>query len=218
MSASDGVLRMREGAWAVRAVSGVWRWRHNPLCRATDRREAWLALGALLLVLVVAPAVGRFCGVLTDSALRDTIREQHAHRHRAGAVVLSISPSPVAFADDPESGVTPATRQMVTAGWKAPDGSDRHGTVPVAAGVHKAGERVRIWIDDRGAVAPRPMDVPTAHIHAGLAGTGAFVLTAGVVEALRRAVLRCMVRRRYARLDRAWAMVGPDWGRAGTGS
>ncbi|WUQ01937.1 hypothetical protein OHT52_29690 [Streptomyces sp. NBC_00247] len=202
----------------MRAVWGVWRWRHNPLCRGTDRREAWLALCALLLVVVVAPAVGCLCGLLTDSALRDTIREQQAHRHRTSGVVLSVSAGPAAFAGDPESGAGPATRQTVTARWKAPDGGERHGAVPTAARVREPGERVLIWIDDRGAVAPRPMDVPTAHIHAGLAGAGAFGLTAGVVEAVRRTVVRCMVRRRYERLDRAWATAGPDWGRTGTGS
>ncbi|MGW0857635.1 Rv1733c family protein [Streptomyces sp. NPDC002690] len=202
----------------MRAVSGVWRWRHNPLCRMTDRREAWLAFCALLLVVVVAPAVGWLCGLLTDSALRDTIREQQAHRHRTSAVVLGVSTSPAVYAGDPESGAEPANRQTVTARWKAPDGGERRGTVPTAARVRKPGERVLIWVDDRGTVAPRPMDVPTAHIHAGLAGTGAFLVTAGVVGAVRRTVVRCMVRRRYERLDRAWATVGPDWGRTGTGS
>ncbi|MFD6423394.1 hypothetical protein [Streptomyces sp. NPDC060198] len=169
-------------------------------------------------MVAVAPAVGWLCGLLTDSALRDTIREQHAHRHRTSGIVLSVSMSPAAISGDPESGADPATRQTVTASWKAPDGGGRHGTVPTAARVRKPGERVLIWTDDRGAVAPRPMDVPTAHIHAGLAGTGAFLLTAGVVEAVRRTVVRCMVRRRYERLDRAWATAGPDWGRTGTGS
>lgn len=202
----------------MRVVAGVWRWRHNPLCRATDRREAWLALCALALVLVVAPAVGCFCGLFTDAALRDTIREQRAHRHRTSAVVLSVSARPAVLAGDPESGTGPATRRAVTARWKAPDGSARHGTVPTASPVQKPGERVWIWTDDRGRTAPRPMDVPTARVHAGLAGAGAFLLTAGAVEVVRRALVGYMVRRRYARLDRAWASVGPDWGRTGTGS
>ncbi|MFD6531653.1 hypothetical protein [Streptomyces sp. NPDC060184] len=202
----------------MRAVSGVWRWRHNPLCRDTDRREAWLALCALVLVLVVAPAVGCLCALSADSGLRDTIREQRAHRHRVGAVVVGVSARPAAFPGDPEGGAGPATWQSVTARWKAPDGRERHGTVPAAARVHKPGERVWIWTDDRGALAPRPMDAGTAAIHAGLAGAGAFLLTAGAVEAARRTGVRFMVRRRYERLDRAWAAVGPDWGRTGTGS
>ena len=32
----------------MRAISGLWRWRHNPLRRATDLAEAWVALAALL--------------------------------------------------------------------------------------------------------------------------------------------------------------------------
>ncbi|MGW2842961.1 Rv1733c family protein [Streptomyces sp. NPDC001493] len=202
----------------MRAVVGVWRWRHNPLCRVTDRREAWLALWALVLVLVVAPAVGCLCGSFADSTLRAAIREQQEHRHRVSAVVVSVSARQAAFPGDPEGGAGPATLQTVTARWTAPDGRERHGTVPTAAHVRKPGERVRIWTDDRGVPTPRPMDATTARIHAGLAGTGAFLLTAGAVEVARRAGVRFMVRRRHERLDRAWAAVGPDWGRTGTGS
>ncbi|WP_327270354.1 hypothetical protein OG233_29115 [Streptomyces sp. NBC_01218] len=202
----------------MRTVSGVWRWRRNALRRATDRHEAWLALGALLLVVLLAPAAGCLCGLLTDSALRDLIREQHAHRRETSAVVLSVSPRAEAPAGDPGRGAGPATGQAVTATWRAPDGGERHGTVPVGARLTEPGERVRIWTDDRGAVAPRPMDLITARIHASLAGAGAFLLTAGAVETARRTALRSMVRRRHARLDRAWASVGPDWGRTGTGS
>ena len=31
----------------MRAISGLWRWRDNPLRRATDLAEAWLALAVL---------------------------------------------------------------------------------------------------------------------------------------------------------------------------
>jgi hypothetical protein len=44
------------------------------------------------------------------------------------------------------------------------------------------------------------------------------LLAAGLVECGRRLVLWRMVRRRYARLDRAWEQAGPDWGLTGAGS
>jgi hypothetical protein len=46
----------------VGAIRGLWRWRRNPLRRATDLVEAWLALVVLLLVLVAAPVIGSLVG------------------------------------------------------------------------------------------------------------------------------------------------------------
>lgn len=51
-----------------------------------------------------------------------------------------------------------------------------------------------------------------------LAGIGAALLAAGLVEGGRRLAVWRMVRRRYARWDQAWERAGPDWGKAGTGS
>ncbi|WP_441350789.1 Rv1733c family protein, partial [Streptomyces sp. rh34] len=79
------------------------------------------------------------------------------------------------------------------------------------------GSPVRIWTDAAGYPVEPPMDGRTARTHAVLGGIGTFLLAAACVEAGRRLTVRRMARRRYARLDREWAAVGPDWGRAGTG-
>ncbi|WP_299541557.1 hypothetical protein [uncultured Streptomyces sp.] len=199
----------------MRTVLGVWRWRHNPLRRATDRHEAWLALVALLLMVCVAPVAAWRAGAATDAVLLDAVRAQRLHRHLVPGVVVSRA-RPAGFAGDPEAGATAVTSTVV-ARWKTPDGSTRTGTVPTGSAPRTPGSRIAVWTDDRGAPAVRPMDAPTAHTHAVLAGLGALLLTAGGVEAGRRLLLRGMVRRRHERLDRAWASVGPDWGRAGTG-
>ena len=46
----------------------------------------------------------------------------------------------------------------------------------------------------------------------------AALVAAGMAEGCRRLIVRGMVRRRYARLDKAWERAGPDWGRTGAGS
>ncbi|BFO19345.1 hypothetical protein SHKM778_57330 [Streptomyces sp. KM77-8] len=69
-----------------------------------------------------------------------------------------------------------------------------------------------------GAPGRPPLDAATATTHAVLAGVGAALVTAALVEGWRRLIVRSMVRRRYARWDRAWDKAGPDWGRTGTGS
>ncbi|MFF2438964.1 hypothetical protein ACFVU4_33230 [Streptomyces sp. NPDC058107] len=202
----------------MRAVSGVWRWRHNPLRRATDRREAWVALVAMLLMVLAAPALGWLCGALTDDVLQQSVRFQQTQRHATTAVVVRRAPGARHLVTDPEAPSERATQTAVLARWKAPDGTPLRGKVVTSSRVTDPGARVRIWTDPQGRPAPRPMDSATARTHAALAGFGVTLICVGLVEAGRRLVVWRMVQRRYAELDRAWAEAGPDWGRTGTGS
>ncbi|MFI6858287.1 hypothetical protein ACIBKZ_00050 [Streptomyces sp. NPDC050421] len=200
----------------MRALTGVWRWRHNPLCRATDRREAWVALVALLLLVLAAPALGWYCGSRVDDALQDSVRAQHAGRRLTTAVVVHQAARH--FVADPEISTGRQAQTPVVARWHAPDGTARSATVTTASRDTAVGARVRIWTDRAGNPALRPLDGPTAHTHAALAGFGATMLSVLIVEGGRRLVVWRMVQRRYERLDRAWAKAGPDWGRTGTGN
>ncbi|MEV5313864.1 MULTISPECIES: hypothetical protein [unclassified Streptomyces] len=200
----------------MRALSGLWRWRHNPLRRATDLAEAWLALTALLLVLLVAPLIGVLVGSAAQESLQRSAREQRQSRHQVTATVLRRLERG-ALAADPET-ATRDTRTRVLADWTAPDGSSHHGAVMAQLKSAEPGDRFRLWTDPLGRPVSRPLDPATATSHAALAGVGVALLAAGLVECGRRLVLWRMVRRRYARLDRAWEQAGPDWGRTGAGS
>jgi hypothetical protein len=201
----------------VRAIAGLTRWRHNPLRRRTDLAEAWVALVTALLIAVVAPVAGVLAGVFTDHAIEASIRAQHRERHRVAATVertLSLRPAD----PDPETVPARAAHSSVTAVWQAPDGTVRHGTVAVGLYHPHPGDHVRIWTDRHGSVVAPPLGPLAAQTHAVLAGTGAAVVAAGCLEAVRRLVMWRMVQRRYAQWDRAWEKAGPDWGRTGTGS
>ncbi|MFF9689521.1 hypothetical protein [Streptomyces sp. NPDC014623] len=203
----------------MRAVLGIRRWRHNPVCRATDRHEAWTALVALLLMLLAAPLLGWKIGSLTDDTLQRTVRAQHERLRPTAAVVVRPASSTSRFTRDPETTATEGPlRTSVVAVWRAPDGTARTGTVSTESAKTAPGARIRIWTDGRGDPATRPLDTSTARTHAVLAGTGAALLAGGLTETARRLAVWRMMQRRYARLDRAWAEVGPDWGRTGTGS
>ncbi|SER70111.1 hypothetical protein SAMN04487983_1020113 [Streptomyces sp. yr375] len=200
----------------MRAIGGIWRWRHNPLRRGTDLAEAWVALSALLLVLFVAPVAGLVIGTVAQGVLQQAVREQRGTRHEVTATVVREVPgSPLDL--DPETATGRETRTRVVADWTAPDGTAQHGTVLAGLEVPHGGDHFAIWTDGHGRPAARPLDSVTATTHAVLAGFGAALLTAGAVEGGRRLIVWRMVRRRYARLDRAWDRVGPDWGRTGTG-
>ncbi|MEU0439375.1 hypothetical protein ABZ202_06270 [Streptomyces sp. NPDC006186] len=201
----------------MRAISGLWRWRHNPLRRGTDLAEAWVALVALVLLLVAAPLSGAAVGAVTDDALQQSVRDQHRARHAVTATVVRLLDGS-APETDPESITGRGARSRVVADWPAPDGSSHRGQVMSGLKNPQPGDRFTLWTDDRGVIVARPLDPATATTHSVLAGFGAAMLCAGLVEGLRRLIVRRMIRRRYARWDQAWDRTGPDWGRTGTGS
>lgn len=176
-----------------------------------------MALGALLLLLVSAPAAGWAGGSLADASLQRSVRSQQAERHAVRAVVVGPAAGPGRLAGDPEAEAEQAARHRVVASWRAPDGSPRTGEVATAARPGPAGSALRIWTDAAGLPVPPPMDGRTARTHAVLGGVGAFLLAAGCVEAGRRLIVRRLVRRRHERLDREWAATAPLWSRTGTG-
>lgn len=201
----------------MRAISGLWRWRHNPLCRRTDLAEAWTALAALLLMALAAPLIGRLVGGAAQDALQQSVRAQHKARHLVTAtVVRALDPSPPDADPELPRGGEPYSR--VVAHWTAQDGTARNGTVTARLKNPRPGDRFRIWTDRQGRTVARPMGTATATTHAVLAGIGAALMAAGLIEGGRRLIVRQMVRGRYARLDKAWERAGPDWGRTGADS
>ena len=201
----------------MRTIGGLWRWRHNPLRRTTDLVEAWVALTALLLILLVAPVLGSVVGAVAQDTLQQTVREQRHSRHQITATVVRKLEGSLLEAD-PETASGRGSRTRVLADWTAPDGTPHHGTVLAGLTSPHRGDHFPLWTDTHGRLVARPLDSATATTHAVLAGFGAALLTAGLVEGVRRLVVRRMVRRRYARWDQAWDRAGPDWGRTGTGS
>ncbi|KUF14638.1 MULTISPECIES: Rv1733c family protein [Streptomyces] len=201
----------------MRAITGLWRWRHNPLRRPTDIAEAWTALVALFLILVAAPVTGAVTGLLTHDALQRAVTAQREARHSVTATVLQRHDRPP-LDPDPETSSARDAHRRVLASWSAPDGSGHTGTVAVNLKSPHPGDRFRIWTDAEGHVVGRPLDAATATTHAALAGFGAALVCGGLVEGGRRLVVWRLVRRRYARWDQAWNNAGPDWGRAGTGA
>ncbi|MGH4035832.1 Rv1733c family protein [Actinomycetota bacterium Odt1-20B] len=201
----------------MRAIAGLWRWRHNPLRRGTDRVEAWVALVALLLLVVAVPLAGILSGVLTGNALQRAVRDQRAARQQITATVVREVRQPP-LDPDPETATRRDAHSRVLAAWTAPDGTSHSGTVVADLKSPHAGDPFKLWTDRHGRIVGRPLDSPTATTHAALAGLGAAAATTGLVEGARRLIVWRLIRRRYARWDQAWAQAGPDWGRTGTGS
>ncbi|MFJ8005348.1 Rv1733c family protein [Streptomyces fagopyri] len=201
----------------MRAIGGLWRWRHNPLRRGTDLAEAWLALLALVLIAVVAPLTGALAGAAAEHALQQSVRDQHRARHEVVAtVVRKLSRAPLE--PDPEASSAQDPHSRVLADWTAPDGSAHHGGVITVLRSPHRGDHFTLWTDRHGRLVGRPLDPAAATTHAVLAGVGAALMAVALLEAARRLIVWRMVLGRYARWDQAWDRAGPDWGRTGTGS
>jgi hypothetical protein len=200
----------------MRAMAGVWRWRHRPLRRRTDLIEAWTALIAALLIAFGATSAGLFAGAAADDALLNTVRIQREARHLVWATVDRLT-SRAPLDPDPETSTHRDSHRRVIARWTSPDGTAHTGQISTPRPV-EPGERFRIWTDDRGRVMPRPMDAGTAGTHAVLAGLGAAAAAGGLVEGGRRLLVWRLMVRRYRRWDQEWERAGQDWGRAGAGS
>ncbi|MFF1510461.1 hypothetical protein [Streptomyces sp. NPDC058326] len=198
----------------MRAAIGLWRWRHNPLRRTTDLVEAWVALTAVVLLCVVAPLTGWAAGSAADASLQRAVHAQQEQRVPTTARVVRAASGAETADEAPEE----QPRRSVVARWTAPDGSERTGTVTTALRTAAPGAAFTLWTDREGRPVAPPLRSDTARAHAVVAGLTAALLTALLVETVRRLAVRRLVLLRYARLDRAWAAAGPDWGRTGTGS
>ncbi|MGW4723200.1 Rv1733c family protein [Streptomyces sp. NPDC004291] len=202
----------------MRAALGLWRWRRNPLRRTTDLVEAWVALTALVLFCVAVPLVGWSAGASAHDSLRVAVHAQEERRTQTTARVVRPADPPASDTRTAESGGEERLRRAVVARWTAPDGSPRTGTVTTFRRHSAPGDTFSLWTDRDGRPVTPPMRADTARAHAITAGLTAALLTGLLVETVRRLAVRRLVLTRYARLDRAWAAAGPDWGRTGTGS
>lgn len=141
--------------------------------------------------------------------------QQHSRHLVSATVVRRLGGATPEVESD--IGVAREARSRVLADWAAPDGTRRRGSTLTDLRSPRHGDHFSLWTDPHGRITTRPLDAETATTHAVLAGIGAALAVAGLVESGRRLVVWHMVRRRYARWDRAWDRAGPDWGKAGTG-
>jgi hypothetical protein len=177
----------------------------NPLRRRSDRIESGMMMTLILLFVVAGPLLGWWAGRAGYLAEKRAGEWERDHVHRVEAVLVA----------DPETLGVSASRttppRAARATWVAPDGTPRSGIVPVVSAARR-GDKIPIWVDDRGAQRPAPLDrdpAAQAFLAAGAVLLGVAAALAGI-RAIGRAVLD---RRRAAAWQREWQRVGPEWSR-----
>jgi hypothetical protein len=205
----DRVLR-RGSARTGRTIQRIRRsrmlgWDRNPLRRRTDRVEAGMIAGLIVIFLIAAPALAAAAGHWTRAV---GIRQQRAEETwrrvpatvQRGAPVLAVGSS------------WPAGTVGMRARWTAPDGHDRSGRVPVNPAT-AVGSSVRVWVSPSGSLTGPPLQRTQLQVRIAMTGL-LTVLVLGLLLCLTgRAGRRLLGRHRLADWDRAWRAVEPRWTR-----
>ena len=139
--------------WAACAVG------RNPLARGADRVQGLaLAIGLLTMIVAVYPAV--LLGQLGFATRSDAIAAEAATRHQVAATALEDSTA------QPSQTESTTTAFLAHVRWTAPNGV--HDTMTQVEQPVKAGEQVRIWLNDDGkATTPPPTEADARIVAVG---------------------------------------------------
>ncbi|CDR02028.1 Rv1733c family protein [Streptomyces iranensis] len=184
----------------------LWRWRHNPLYRCTDRLQGRIALALLLLVPILGLGAAFAIGDAAHRHYRAAAEHQRQTLHRATAVLTHDAP------DHPEPGSAEAreNRYPATVRFTDPHGRTRTAETGVLPGL-SAGSSVHVWVDADGAIAEPPMT--TEQIRSRTMGWGlvAFLTVTLAGAAAYRCATVVLRRRNLAEWDTEWAETAPRW-------
>lgn len=177
------------------------RFDRNPLRRASDRIET-----AALAVLVIAFLVGApFAAMATGGWIHGMAQRaeisQQASRSRVPAVVLSVTAS---------VGGEEKVSDEAEARWRAPDGREVTGEVPVPAGT-AVGQTVQVWTDQAGDPTTAPLADSQVGDQTVLGEILGVIAVAGVVTLAGELICWALNRRRMADWDADWHATGPRW-------
>jgi multisubunit Na+/H+ antiporter MnhG subunit len=174
----------------------------NPLVRRSDRIEALMLILGIALVLVTAPIAGAV-GTAVYSSRAAVYEQQVRTRHTVAATVLA----------DSTSTVRPYTVSFdVRARWQ--DRGVQHETVLGWDRPAKAGERLSIWVNDRGDYTGPPARPERAVSDAIVVGALLWLSVITMVAAAIGLARFRLDRRRHAQWDRGLrGLVGDDGGR-----
>jgi len=174
----------------------------NPLVRNSDRIESLMLILGIALVLVAAPIAGAV-GTAVYSSRAGVYEQQVRTRHTVAATVLA----------DSTSTVRPYTVSFdIRARWQ--DRGVQHEELLGWDRPANAGDRLSIWVNDKGDYAGPPTGRKRAVSDAIIAGAVLWLSVIALVAAAIGLARFRLDRRRHAQWDRGLrGLVGDDGGR-----
>lgn len=170
----------------------------NPLARGSDRAEALLAVGLVIVWLLSIPLAATIASALWPSVEARVVAVQH---DVASTDAVLLSDADVILSD---AHATPVVQPRATATWLGPDGRPVTESIVVAVGA-RAGDHQTIWLDAQGTVVDPPMSTQTAAALLVLAAAAGSLTLGAMFFAFRRVVGWHFDRRRWQRWEDEWA-------------
>lgn len=179
----------------------------NPLRRASDRAEAWIRIGLLVVLAAGGPLAAIGAGQWAYHTGMTAVREDAARTHHVHAVVLPPTAAAVRVAGFPEE-----RRVRVRITWAGTGASSRTDTMLLPVG-SPTGSMVSVWVNASGRLTAPPLEPGQVRLLAVTAAVMTLVLVPLVLLALLRLIQWLLIRWRLARWDAAWSTVEPRWTR-----
>jgi hypothetical protein len=195
---------MKHGRWLGRVARGA-RPDRNPLRRRSDRVEAYILGGLVVVAAVAAPLGAVTAGDWAHAAAVREAQVQDETWRQVPAVLLA--PPRMSGNGYSVSGTSAAPAQ-----WTAPGGRQHTGQIIVPAGTLK-GTVTTIWTDQSGDAASPPLtqaEVAEQGTFAALVTVAAVLLACLLTAVATRVVVN---RRRMAAWTADWAVTAPMWTR-----
>lgn len=170
----------------------------NPLARGSDRAEAVLAAGLVVIWLLSIPFVATIASAEWPGVAATVAGVQQT---RTPVVATLASDADLATVDARSYSVV---QPVATATWTGRDGQPASGSIVVRIGA-QAGDRQTIWLDAQGGVVDPPMSTQTAAGLLVLVAAGVWVTLGLVLLAVRRSVGWSLDRHRSRWWEDEWA-------------
>ena len=205
--------RAGRGSRAAGHIARRWRILRAPaggLVRGSDRVEAAVFRGSLLVAVLLLPVLAGL-GLAVDRNLLADAARQRAQGHVVVATLLGDAPPVVVDG----AGQLVAGSVQTPATWRLPDGTPTQGRVPADRGL-RTGAQVHVWVDATGCPAPHPIPATRAAAIGVLVGAGAWATAVLVLALGFWGVRQGLDRHRSRAWSREWALIAPDSSGRGT--
>jgi hypothetical protein len=192
MFARNGETADRFNVTSVTSFAGRIRWYlralgFNPLVRVADRLEALTVLNVLIAALIAFPVAMSTAALVHDSGMRTAAEQSHG-RHSVEALVVDGTGLPTDLD-------TPA---YVRAQWR--EGSQLRTEQVLSPAIIKAGDQMKIWLDNNGEVVAAPLKPGDAEFNAIVAAMSSWIAIVGCCALAAFFIRRALDRTR----ERAW--------------
>ncbi|WP_420119881.1 hypothetical protein [Nakamurella sp.] len=170
----------------------------SPLARGSDRAEAVLVAGLVVVWLLTIPFIATIASAEWPGVQARVVGVQQAQT-AVGATL--VTDADLATVDAHSYSVV---QPMASATWTGRDGRPAGGSIVVRIGA-RAGDQQTIWLDEQGRVADPPMSTRTAAGLLVLVAAGAWLMLGILFLAIRRTAGWSLDRRRHRSWEDEWA-------------